>query len=318
MAPIRSPADLDKLRNIYDEITFRTSALEGLGVSPDEYAPVLRRVIMKALPPELVEAREEGALDQASSSPSQRHHARESRPLELNPPSAAAPLIQSLGGCSSEVSFAALPAKEGQSAHFRYSSTALNCPVEGVEWLTLFTFLKTHRPVTLTCNRVSATLRSQHNTNKTTLDALEESEISAVTSPPADGVIITMMTNLGLVPACARPDATTFREDEISILLGSDFYWDVGTGQVSRLLAQVTAVETRFGWTDQETLLNFSKGSTVQSTSLVFGTGEPPRDDAPTKSPEGKKRPPPTRLSTRNKRGSRSLTTMFSCTPNGN
>ncbi|KAH7974467.1 hypothetical protein HPB49_015733 [Dermacentor silvarum] len=41
MAPIRSSADLDKLRDLYDEITFHTSALEGLGVSPDEYAAVL-------------------------------------------------------------------------------------------------------------------------------------------------------------------------------------------------------------------------------------------------------------------------------------
>ncbi|XP_072143775.1 uncharacterized protein [Dermacentor andersoni] len=48
--PIRCSAYLNKLPNLYDEITFRTSTLEGLGVSPDEYAAVLRRVIMKALP----------------------------------------------------------------------------------------------------------------------------------------------------------------------------------------------------------------------------------------------------------------------------
>ncbi|KAH7944965.1 hypothetical protein HPB49_002861 [Dermacentor silvarum] len=35
MAPIRSSADLDKLRNLYDKITFHTSAPEGLDVSPD-------------------------------------------------------------------------------------------------------------------------------------------------------------------------------------------------------------------------------------------------------------------------------------------
>ncbi|KAH7944936.1 hypothetical protein HPB49_002437 [Dermacentor silvarum] len=110
MTPIPSSADLNKLRNLYDEITFRTSAREGLGISPDEYAAVLRRVVMKALPPDVgslycqllkeasswnhgdtavvtedkseqvkhvmtflriqVEAREEGHLDQASSSAS--------------------------------------------------------------------------------------------------------------------------------------------------------------------------------------------------------------------------------------------------------
>ncbi|KAH7933562.1 hypothetical protein HPB49_013920 [Dermacentor silvarum] len=51
-------------------------------------------------------------------------------------------------------------------------SRALNRPVQGVEHLTLSTFGKTQRPVTLTCNRVSFTLRSQHSTNELTIDAL--------------------------------------------------------------------------------------------------------------------------------------------------
>ncbi|KAH7974958.1 hypothetical protein HPB49_022054 [Dermacentor silvarum] len=127
--PIRSSIDLDKFRNLYNEITFRTSTLEDLGVSPDEYAAVLRRVIMKALPPDLgmlyrqrlkeaslnhddtaaitedkshqvkhlmtclriqVKVKEEGAFDLASSPAIQRHDPRESRPLELNPSSSAA------------------------------------------------------------------------------------------------------------------------------------------------------------------------------------------------------------------------------------
>ncbi|KAH7977329.1 hypothetical protein HPB49_000681 [Dermacentor silvarum] len=147
---------------------------------------------------------------------------------------------------------------------------------------------------------------------------LEVPEISAVTIPPADGAIITMMTHHGVVPADARSEAMTFREDEISILIGSDFYWDIVTGHITRLSPQVTAVETRYGWTVQGTLHNFYQGSTVQSTSLVFGTGEPPREDAPTKSRKGKNHPPPTRLSTQNRRGSKSLPTMVACTSNGN
>ncbi|KAH7974106.1 hypothetical protein HPB49_010146 [Dermacentor silvarum] len=54
---------------------------------------------------------------------------------------------------------------------------ALNCPVQGVERFTPFTFGKTHRPVTLTCSRVSVTLRIPHNTNETTIDGLEVPEI---------------------------------------------------------------------------------------------------------------------------------------------
>ncbi|KAH7966571.1 hypothetical protein HPB49_017781 [Dermacentor silvarum] len=112
-------------------------------------------------------------------------------------------------------------------------SRALICPVQGVERLNLFTFGKTQRHVTLTCNRVSVTLRclrSQHSTNETTIDALEVSEVSVVTSPPVDGAIISIMTHHGLVPTDARSEAKIFREDEISILIGSNFYWDVVIG----------------------------------------------------------------------------------------
>ncbi|KAH7977361.1 hypothetical protein HPB49_000945 [Dermacentor silvarum] len=275
------------------------------------------------------EAREEGALDQASSSASQRLHPRESRPLELNPPSAAALLIEvrtpytrpcllgnasdhTVQECSTSLTLEAKRRKlQGRRRCFRCAkrnhvatecrsarnlqcshcagqhltslcnvctvteneakrlgsaslsvqrasgpesigtpprvtsvsasgtgvmsillrllldtgsqrtfirrdvARALNCPVQGVERLTIFTF-------------------AQHSTNETTIDALEVPEISAVTSPPADSAIITMMTHHGLVPVDARSEAKTFREDEISILIGSDFYWVVVTGQTSR------------------------------------------------------------------------------------
>ncbi|KAH7940748.1 hypothetical protein HPB49_005131 [Dermacentor silvarum] len=101
--------------------------MEGLGISPDGCAAVLPRVITKALPPDLGilycqrlkeassnhadtvvgtrdnskevkhlvtflgfqgKATKESCLDQASSSASQRHHQRESRPLVLHSPSA--------------------------------------------------------------------------------------------------------------------------------------------------------------------------------------------------------------------------------------
>ncbi|KAH7945334.1 hypothetical protein HPB49_009673 [Dermacentor silvarum] len=103
---------------------------------------------------------------------------------------------------------------------------ALNCPVQGIQCVTLFTFGETHRPVTVTCNRVSVTIRSQHRTNETTIDALDVAGMSAVTSPPADGAIINLMTHHRLVPADARSEPTTFREDDITIMIGSDLYWD--------------------------------------------------------------------------------------------
>lgn len=70
-----------------------------------------------------------------------------------------------------------------------------------------------------------------------------------------------MMTHHGLVPADARSEVTTFREDEISILIGSDLYWEVVTEQITPLSPQVTAVETLFGWTIKGTLHDLPKGS---------------------------------------------------------
>ncbi|KAH7974959.1 hypothetical protein HPB49_022055 [Dermacentor silvarum] len=109
--------------------------------------------------------------------------------------------------------------------------------------------------------RVSVTLRSQHSTKETTIGALEVPEISAVTSPPADGAIVTMMTHCGLVPADARSVATIFLKDVISILIGSDLYWEIVTGQIIQLSPQVTAVQTLSGWTIHGMLHDLSKGS---------------------------------------------------------
>lgn len=89
-----------------------------------------------------------------------------------------------------------------------------------------------------------------------------------------------MMTHHGLVPADARSELTTFREDEISNLIGSDLYWEVVTGEITPLSPQVTTVETLFGWTIQGTLYDLPKGSAVQTTSLFLAVGEPAANDA--------------------------------------
>ncbi|XP_037572990.1 uncharacterized protein LOC119455640 [Dermacentor silvarum] len=315
------------------------------------------------------EAREEGTFDQASSSASQRHHPRESRPLELNP-SSAAPLSTEvrppytrpclLGNlsdhtvleCSTSLTSEEKRRKlqphrrcfhcakrnhvasEGRRArNLKYAhcagqqltslcnvctptqnqakrlgnasapsvqrasgSESINTPPPATSVSTSCTGLM---PVFLQTGRASAvalarsillrflldtgsqrTIVRQHSTNKTTIDALEVLEISVVTSPPADSVIVTMMTHQGLVPADARSEATTVLEDEISILIGSDLYWEVVTGQITRLLPQVTAAETLFGWTIPGTLHDLPKGSAVHTTSLFLAVGEPAANDA--------------------------------------
>ncbi|XP_037501420.1 uncharacterized protein LOC119375312 [Rhipicephalus sanguineus] len=53
LPPVKSSADVDKLRLLYDKVQFRVSALTGLGVSPDQYNVVLSRVLMRCLPDDL-------------------------------------------------------------------------------------------------------------------------------------------------------------------------------------------------------------------------------------------------------------------------
>ncbi|KAH7956319.1 hypothetical protein HPB52_008140 [Rhipicephalus sanguineus] len=53
LPPVKSSADVDKLRLLYDKVQFRVSAQTGLGVSPDQYNVVLNRVLMRCLPDDL-------------------------------------------------------------------------------------------------------------------------------------------------------------------------------------------------------------------------------------------------------------------------
>ncbi|KAH7936900.1 hypothetical protein HPB49_006275 [Dermacentor silvarum] len=53
LSPVKSSAEVEKLRRLYDKVQFRVSALTGLGVSLDQYNVVVNRVLMKCLPDSL-------------------------------------------------------------------------------------------------------------------------------------------------------------------------------------------------------------------------------------------------------------------------
>ncbi|XP_037503227.1 uncharacterized protein LOC119378052, partial [Rhipicephalus sanguineus] len=50
---VKSSSDVAKLRTLHDNVQSRVSALEGLGVSPDQYIVVVNRVMMRCLPDDL-------------------------------------------------------------------------------------------------------------------------------------------------------------------------------------------------------------------------------------------------------------------------
>ncbi|KAG0413119.1 hypothetical protein HPB47_009728 [Ixodes persulcatus] len=96
----------------------------------------------------------------------------------------------------------------------RESSERLRCQVLGTEELTIYTFGNTKRPTHYRCRRVELTLQSQYSTSKVTVEALEVLQA----------------------------------DTEVGVLIGSDVYWKVATGQIRRLSDHLTAVHTIFGW----------------------------------------------------------------------
>ncbi|KAH7952568.1 hypothetical protein HPB52_024022 [Rhipicephalus sanguineus] len=53
LSPVKSSSEALKFRLLHDNVQFHVSALEDLGVSPDQYAGVLNRVLMRSLSEDL-------------------------------------------------------------------------------------------------------------------------------------------------------------------------------------------------------------------------------------------------------------------------
>ncbi|KAH7964528.1 hypothetical protein HPB51_027231 [Rhipicephalus microplus] len=89
-----------------------------------------------------------------------------------------------------------------------------------------------------------------------------------------------MMTRKEILPAGARPDTMTFREDDVSVLVGLDLSWEVATGSITGLIPQITALEARPGWTTQGYLQNQTQGSGTRATSRFIAIKDASERDA--------------------------------------
>ncbi|XP_049276084.1 uncharacterized protein LOC125760267 [Rhipicephalus sanguineus] len=240
-----------------------------------------------------IEIREQSGLEEATPSTSRRHPQRGFRPPQPPLPSAAAlsaevrsPYSRPCLLCNSpehtiqECSERLTPeekrrrlqvdklcfrcAKRNHFANDCRTSRSLQCHQCAGQHLTSL------------CDINNVRNRSQRTGNAS---APQDRASGPVTSPPTDGELVTMMTRQGMLPADARPEATTFREDEISVIIGSDIYWDVATGQTTRLSLQITTAETLFGWTIQGTLSSLAQRSRKRATSLFIAVEEATEND---------------------------------------
>ncbi|XP_077557390.1 uncharacterized protein LOC144172577 [Haemaphysalis longicornis] len=154
-------------------------------------------------------------------------------------------------------------------------SRTLRCPVRGVEDLSLVTFGDSRPRSSVRCNGVAITLKSQHGGRRITIEALEVPEICAVTSPPVNAEVLSKMAGRNLTAADGRL-TDTHMEDRVSILIGSDSYWKVSSGRISRLTPHLTAAETIFGWTVQGADLdNGSHGASEPSCAMFIAHADP-------------------------------------------
>ncbi|XP_077545161.1 uncharacterized protein LOC144158266 [Haemaphysalis longicornis] len=158
-------------------------------------------------------------------------------------------------------------------------SRALGYSVEGVEDLKLVTFGKSHHAAAEKYPRVSVTVASQNNGKQVVIDALEVPSICVVTSPPITDDTVRLMHDHGLFAADTSP-ASAYMDDHISILIGSDFYWQVTSGNISRLTPHLTTVETMFGWTLQGAHSDETGWTSGSSSALFLALMEPSLDDA--------------------------------------
>ncbi|KAH7983790.1 hypothetical protein HPB52_014359 [Rhipicephalus sanguineus] len=123
----------------------------------------------------------------------------------------------------------------------------LQCSVVGREELSLITFGNSKSQRRLRAERVSVRLRSQFDDAAVELEALTIPEICSVTSPPLENNILQALIakEYKVADAC---QADTWKEDDITFLIGCDAYWRVTTGKIDRINERLTAIDTIFGW----------------------------------------------------------------------
>ncbi|XP_064488372.1 uncharacterized protein LOC135400471 [Ornithodoros turicata] len=126
-------------------------------------------------------------------------------------------------------------------------SRRIGCPVLGTEDLTVYTFGRSKAPSRYHCRRVALSLTSQHAHCPLIIEALEVPEVCSVTTQPLDILALDKLRDLGLAAADA-PLPDNVADAHISVLIGSNIYWTLVSGNIRRLTPGLTAVETRFGW----------------------------------------------------------------------
>ncbi|GBL94040.1 hypothetical protein AVEN_185016-1 [Araneus ventricosus] len=221
LTPVRKSFDVIALRNLYDQLEVNIRGVESLGISPDSYSCLLLPIIMKAIPPDL-------ALEY-----NRKHEKKQSQITDLK-----------------EYLRDEVQSRERTKALVKpYESQRLS-PYSN-KYSETETQQKVHSrfpPSNHNKSSVEVRLRNVLSGEETVIEAVEIEEISRATLSLPNQDAWREMESWGfrLTFSCSESSESC----EISLLIGSDFYWSL-TNRIKRLDSSLVAVETSLGWSLQ-------------------------------------------------------------------
>ena len=151
------------------------------------------------------------------------------------------------------------------------ASKCLKLPCESSDTISINTFGSTTSKVQ-TINKVKFSAKTKNDE----IITLEASTIANICSPLKNQPVILAKEKFKHLKGLNLADSG--KGGEIDLLLGSDVYWDLMTGNVSQgLPGEVVGVETKFGWVLNGPVIGDSSSTwvnVVNSTHVVFATAD--------------------------------------------
>ncbi|XP_077528348.1 uncharacterized protein LOC144140007 [Haemaphysalis longicornis] len=118
------------------------------------------------------------------------------------------------------------------------------------------------------CRRVELWLRNQHSGNEVREEALEVPHICCDVIPAPEMTTMAYLNEQGMEVADCSVDGS--RLNEVGLLLGADYYWEVATGNIKCPQSGLVTVETVFGWTLQGTASTYSSAVAYHASTWVL------------------------------------------------
>ncbi|KAH7935597.1 hypothetical protein HPB52_010336 [Rhipicephalus sanguineus] len=241
LSPVRSSKEVEKLRVLHDTVRFRVSALEGLGVPPEQYTVVLHRVLMRCLPEDLAimyrQKKEESTRGtNASTEPTppeaRTHKATDILAFLKSQVEVRCDCCDGIPTAANSVLAYCATAELTTSQHVRPTWPSKRKEPGAERRNHVAKFCRVSR--NLTCNKCPT---PTPNDPLRIVTRCRTDRFSRTTEQ--------LVTVWNYFPdSKPRLQLRLGNPDDISIVIGSDAYWKVATGSIDRLNEELTAVET--------------------------------------------------------------------------